>query len=700
MRCHTIPAFVRLIFPLGAGILCFSACTALYLHYILAALGLLIITCLLWINLHYKHFATEKYRITIIITLNLLPFIVGAVISLLNNHLLNESHFSRYKPDYLLVEIIDEPIVREGRMNIRVAVQQGITEQKSDILSGNLLLTISLDSNIATQDTSMNLQYGDQLIIPAVYNDIAGPRNPYEFNVRQWYARQNYYQQAYLPASQVLLYSRSAGNQLVAWSLILRKKQVERFRKLLSDDEANAVAATLILGYRADLTEDTLMSYSKTGTIHALSVSGMHVGLIYLIIQFLLGFLDRWSAGKILKLVIAITLIWLYTLVSGLAPSVLRSAIMLSIYISAKTFSRDLNSYNLLCFAAFFMLLHNPNLIYDVGFQLSYLSVFGLILLQPLIYNWIHFDNFMLDKLWRFFALSSAAQLVTFPFALYYFHQFPLYFLISNLFITLPVALIMYIGLAILLLRVEVLGPVFEWLIRFNNAGLKWISQLPFAAIEGVWVTQLELILLCLALACSCYALVRYHKVVAIIGLFAFLLLAFSFNYRKIENVKQQRVIIFSLRRNFAMAALYHDQAWIFTDLKSTDKSFRNFVKPALDQSGIKQVIFLNSHSHKQSGVLSFDEHQLHFLNLKVLLVDSCFNNCSPSKTLSVDLITLGQHTKTDLKLLLGKIKTRNLIADGSNSVYRINQYTTVAQNYGLSLYNLRIKEAYLINVK
>src|SRR3978361_851332 len=168
----------------------------------------------------------------------------------------------------------------------------------------------------------------------------------------------------------------------------------------MHNPEAIAVASTLILGYKADLSNDVLQAYSKTGTIHVLSVSGAHVAIIYILLTLVFGFLDGYKHGKLLKAIIIISIIWYYSLLSGFSPAVCRAAVMISLVIIGKTYNRYVNTLNILAISAFFLLMYDPLFITDVGFQLSYLAVFGLIVFQPVVYNWFKIKNKWGDKLW------------------------------------------------------------------------------------------------------------------------------------------------------------------------------------------------------------------------------------------------------------------------------------------------------------
>lgn len=679
------------------GILCFSNGAGLNWSYVLSGLLIGCTAILLFLNINYKKLGSTNYKLIIYCSFFVYPFILGGWLTLKNDQRLQKDHFSKFDGDYLKVEINEEPRLKNNILSLRAKVLQVLQDHKATPVTGQLLISVELDTSISLARSHM--KYGDQLFIPASYKEIVAPRNPYEFDMRNWYGRQNFYHQAFLQQEQVLRHKTSQGNPIYAWALEVRQKQVARFRSLIRNDEAYAVASTLILGYRADLSEETLMAYSKTGTIHALSVSGMHVGLIYLIINFFLSIFERGRYGPIFKLLVAVSLIWLYAIIAGLAPSVLRSAIMLTIYILGSTFKRQQNGYNLLCFSAFMMLLYNPLMIYDVGFQLSYLSVFGLIFLQPLIYGWFEIRNFLADKLWNFFALSLAAQFVTFPLAIYYFHQFPLYFLISNLFILVPVSLIMYIGLAIIILKFNFLAPIFEWLIKATNLGLQWIANLPLASLSGIWINKTELLLLCLALITGCIALLKYNKLLSYISLTCFCLMTLSAGIGKLQSSGQKRIIFFSIRNQTAIALLHRDQAWILTNLYAGHKSLRFYVNPALEQSGVKQVSYLSLHESFNNQQVQLKDHQLRFFDYRILLTDSCFNGKIVNKKLNFNAINLCQHTRLDLQQLLEQCHTERLVIDGSNTIYQAQKHKDIAHNFNIPTYDLGIKKAYLINL-
>lgn len=685
--------FVRLCLALIAGILCVGFISPIIPLRTLHVLILIFIVALIYTNLYYHKIIKNSIKPYLYGLIYLLPFIYGCWSALLIQKIDDDKHFAKIHGQYLEVIINEEPRTKGNTLRFPVKVISSIQEHQQSSVSGNLMVSINI------QDKPINLGYGDELIIPASYKPIEAPKNPYEFDVQKWYRQQLIYHQIYLQPQQYILRKRKQGNMLVNWALEARKAQVLSFRRLIKQDEAYSVATTLILGYRAELEEDTLMAYTKTGTIHALSVSGMHVGLIYLFINFSLGFLDRWKIGRFIKLFLSIVLIWGYALIAGLAPSILRAVIMLSVFIIGKAFNRRSNSYNLLAFAAFCILVYNPMLIYDVGFQLSFLSVLGLVAIQPSINAWMHFKYSWANKLWSFIALSLAAQLATFPLALYYFHQFPVYFILSNLFILLPVSLIMYLGILIIMYPSEFLSYYFEWLLKFTNNGLKLLADLPNASITKIWLNPAELILIYAAILCFCFSMQKMNKLLLALSIMCGILFSISNAIQYHDQLRQRKIIFFSLQKGPAIAFINQRKAWLYTPLALDEKSIKYYVQPALDQAGINFIKHIKPHGCFQQSPFQIKNHHIQFDNYHLLLVDSCFNGKTLSRPYLFNGITLHKNTRINLAELLNQTRSSQMFLNADRSRYHAETYKKVAKQFNLSIYDLKIKKAYLINL-
>nr|WP_315424687.1 ComEC/Rec2 family competence protein [uncultured Pedobacter sp.] len=686
--------FVRILFPFILGISIFYFFPALaYIKWLNLTLVVVLLS-ILFLNVTYKRFNIYRYKGAVGILIYILFFTLGSLFCLLNNESLNQNYFAKTNCNYLKVWVNNEPQQNGNIVRFKAKVRSGYQKDKQISLSGQMLLTVKLDSLKPIQ-----LKYGDEMMISVSYTEVEPPYNPAEFDFKAWLGSQNIYHQAFIDQNHIVSTKNNVGNPIIKMALNLREKQVAKYRTLIKSDEAFAVASTLILGYRADLSKETLSAYSKTGTIHALSVSGAHVAIIYVVLDFMFFFLNKNRALRILKLLLLCTLIWGYAFLTGLSPSVVRSAIMISILITAKVLSKKTNSYNVLAFSAFCQLIYNPFLIWDVGFQLSYLAVFGLIYLQPKIYNLLYTEHNWIDKLWSFTSMSLAAQIVTFPLSIYYFHQFPFYFLFANLFITIPLILMMYLGIVVLIPSFGFLAPIFEWIINFTNAVLKWIASLPYASFSSIWINMPEFVLLSLSLGLFIYALTKFNKQLLFSSLFLFVCYQLLIVRDDLKVFHQRKIIFFSLRKNYAAAFINGKEAVLISDLNSEDKNYAFSIQPALAQLQLKKIYFINFKKDTVLKHFTLKNNQIAFFQYRILLVDENLNNKKINGHATFSSIWLSGNTKFNLGKIDTGIKYKTAIIDATNKDYKIQILKNGMENNDKDLHVLKKNKAYLVQL-
>jgi competence protein ComEC len=686
--------FLRILLPFGFGI--YVGYVAPSQNNLLLSIAgvVLLFSALLIVNLFYVKFGAYAYTGWIGLIFTAQWFTFGILICLIHCQLITSDHFANQPSAQLRAWVKNEPHQSGKILKVELQVTAAYLHKQKRNTSGKMSLSVWLDPKLPLQ-----LNYGDEVMIPSNYQTIEPPYNPAQFDVKSWQAANNTYHQAIINQQQLLKLHTNCGNPLLKFAISLRKRQVDIYRKFMHNDEAFAVAATLVLGYRADLSREILATYSKTGTIHALSVSGMHVGIIYIFLNWALFFLDRNLPLKILKLVLITGLIWYYSLLTGFSPSVLRSAIMLSSYIIAKAFHKNSNSYNILAFTGFCLLCYNPFLIWDVGFELSFLAVFGLIYLQPKIYNWFYVKNKWLDQLWSTVALSLAAQFATFPLSIYYFHQFPLYFIFSNLFILLPLTVMMYLGITILILKLYFLIPIFEWTINFTNAGLKWIADLPFSGLTSIWITPWQLAALSLLLGLFAFAFTHYRKKMLVMAtLMAIAYQTFS-AYQKMELLRQRKIIFFSLKRNYAAAFITADSAYLLTDLASSDKNYDFNIRPALDQLQISKIRVIKWKDTLTSRTLVKNRYQLSFHTYRLMLINDDFKQLQIRQMPKFNAVWFHHNPKKRIVALSKEVNFKLLLIDGTNKEYLIKKFKSDVNKVGIAHYTLHKNKAYLIDL-
>ncbi len=618
------------------------------------------------LNLAYKQLSLYKIKWLGGILMHTILFLLGWVITIQYNELNAGDHFSKKQGDLLLIKISNEPKLSSELARFTATVEAKVLKGKPTSATGNLLITIK-------DSSAKNLYYGDELLIPSTYQTVDPPLNPAEFNYKRYLANQNIHYQEFLYPHQYAVLKRSADNFIIGYSLKVRQELVEKFKRHMQNPEAIAVASTLILGYKADLSNDVLQAYSKTGTIHVLSVSGAHVAILFVLLSFALSFLDRFRYGKLIKAILIILFIWCYALLTGFSPAVCRAAVMISMIILGKTYSRHISTLNILAVSAFFLLLYDPYFITDVGFQLSYLAVFGLIVLQPIVYNWIDIENKWLDKLWILCSASIAAQVITFPLSAFYFHQFPVYFLISNIFIVIPTAVIMYAGLIYLLLPdipfvSSALGWVLEKSILLMNKVLTLIEHFPYAGINKIWITTGEYVLLYIIIISLFYFLYDKKTWLLKLALCSTLILVCVVSFKKWHNLQSDSITFLNLKKHTGVVFQSGEQGAVISDLTDTDKTYRYSIQPFLDSSQVKYVHSIAPTANGKSAFLVKHSNLIQFQNKKLLIFDKQLQGITIPEKLKLDYLLISGNPQTDIDFINRNYTYGLLIIDNNNS--------------------------------
>ena len=275
-------------------------------------------------------------------------------------------------------------------------------------VEGKVMLTVIRDSL-----TEEKYAYGDQVVFVNKLKDVNPPYNPKEFDYKSYLENKGIVQQGLFKSTEIKILKRGMGNKLIAYSLELRSYLITKFRKYIQDDEAFNVAVALIFGYRSQIDQNTISAFTNTGTIHVLSVSGLHVSLVFALLNLLLFWMDRFHYGKFIKSILILLCIWSYVILTGMSPPILRAGVMISFFVFSIVINRKQIPLNTLAASALFILLFSPNYLFDVGFQLSYMAILGIILLYPILRNY-----YLTPKIWCNYVLeytyvSIAAQLFT-----------------------------------------------------------------------------------------------------------------------------------------------------------------------------------------------------------------------------------------------------------------------------------------------
>ena len=384
---------------------------------------------------------------------------------------------------------------REREKTCKVVAKLYAINDSTCWLTKKVILYFQKDSVIK------NCRVGDKLLVNTKLSFIEPPKNPEQFNYQKFTKRKGIYLTGY-----------ASGH---SWTIIDGEKKisVKRYasylQRLLSQKLIEAglspaefsVAAAILLGNDETLEPELRASYAATGVSHILCVSGMHVGVIFMILNFLLQPLDKSVKMRYIRNVVLLFAVWIYANITGLAPSVTRSATMFSFVIVGKFLQRKTNVFHSLFTSLFILLSINPLLLFEMGFQLSYLAVFGIVIFQNKITKWLTPKTKAGNYIWNLMAVSLVAQMATAPIATYHFGQFPIYFLLTNLFI-IPISFVMTItGVATLAFSFsdfisKGLGFLLNFEVKMMNTIVLIVEKIPGALITNISIHYMQVIVL------------------------------------------------------------------------------------------------------------------------------------------------------------------------------------------------------------
>jgi len=338
----------------------------------------------------------------------------------------------------LIVTLLENPVEKTRSYKANASVNIILKNDSCIRTKGTIILYFKKDSSIS------NIEYGSQLIITKPLQEIKNSGNPGGFDYKRYSLFQGITHQVYLKENEFTILpttNKTFFRQLINNS---RVKVISILRNNIKGEKELGLAEALLIGYKDDLDKTLVQSYSNTGVVHVIAISGLHLGLIYWLLTWLFKPLQKRNI-KWLRPIFILTGLWLFSLLAGAQPSVLRSAVMFTCIVLGDSFARKSSVYNTLALSALLLLCINPYWLWDVGFQLSYAAVLSIVIFMQPIYNWIYFQNKLVDFLWKLTSITIAAQLLTTPISIYHFHQFPVYFILTN-FLAVPVSSAIVIG--------------------------------------------------------------------------------------------------------------------------------------------------------------------------------------------------------------------------------------------------------------
>ncbi|MCF6359857.1 MAG: ComEC family competence protein [Cyclobacteriaceae bacterium] len=536
--------FVRITLAFTVGIIA-SVFLAGY-HEI--AFGLIVLSCLFFIG-------TTFFRPAVFLNYNWLYGFVLVLFSFSSGYvrLFIESKASSNVPTQEILAyrglVVSQPL-KKGNYHKSIVEVTWVKDSLWKPLKYRINLYIKADS--------VHHQYGDIVLVQDNPFRINSPQNPEEFNYKRYLSFLTIYQQHFTDNAALKVVSSGNGSVVLATSLKLRAY----FSKLLDSNitvpKEAAIAKALLLGNKNELDDDIKNTYAASGAMHVLAVSGLHVGIIYGIIYWLFLLLPKRYRKKWLIASISIPLLWGYAFITGLSPSVLRAVTLFSIIAIGNSFNRRSNMVNLLAVSAFILLVFKPYLLMQVGFQLSYVAVLGIIFIYPQIRKtWLPTGRITIF-FWDVVSISIAAQIATFPLSILYFHRFPPYFLISNL-LVIPAATLI-VGVGIIFFTFSYFPFITQWLgwllgiiIGAVNYVLELIYKFPGSNWDDIYLNVSQTWVLYLLISFIYLFIVYKKKYWAKLASFSMILFSFLIGNRWVNNNQLTQIISYKVTKHLAL---------------------------------------------------------------------------------------------------------------------------------------------------
>ena len=608
-------------------------------------------------------------------------FLIGLYLVFSQDARNNKNFYGNFLIANSIIEVKVKKVLKENQFYHKYIT--AVTAVGGKVTRGEVLLNVQKDS------IKESAKINDIFYFKSNVSSIDSVKNPYQFNYKLYLEKQGVYQQFFLRESSYL-YVNSSELSIYKIAENIRTK-IERSLVLngFKGEELGVIKA-LILGQRSTISKELLNEYTNAGAIHILAVSGLHVGIILLIFSLILKPLEKIKNGIFIKTILIIVMLWCFAVIAGLSASVVRAVTMFTAVAIGMSIKRKTFVIHSLITSMFVLLLVKPLFIFDVGFQLSYLAVFSIVTIQPKLYQIWKPKWKLVDRAWQLFTVSLAAQIGVLPISLFYFHQFPGLFMLSNLVIIPYIGIILMGGILVMLLAIldvlpSLLANLYNMVITLMNDFVGWIALQESFLIKEISFSRSLLITSYIIIFMGISLLER----VSFKRWFLFLIAIVSFQvcllYEKriVQNTKE--LIIFNKYRNTIIGINNSGILKINHNLKANEINQSMIIKNYKIGKNIKRVMFKKS----IPNILQFKREL-------ILVVDSL--GIYKVKNIEKPIVVLVNSPKINLERMITLLNPKLIIADASNYQKQVNKWQLIADKYGVFFKSTRKNGAIVLD--
>jgi competence protein ComEC len=635
-----------------------------------------------------------RWRIASGLAITLLMFLLGWIHARQYDESKFATHFSKKIPDLaagtLVGTVYDAPGKGGKRVKVPLCVEGFLVGDSMVACTGHVLLFLANDSL-----SGQAIRYGDRLALDAEVVPTTHALNPHAFDYGRYLHFQNIHYQGFVQDSQVARLSSGHGWLLWRWAYDSRDRLLTTLQRHFTTRDEYAVASALLVGYTDELSEDIRTAYAETGSMHALAVSGTHVGMLYAGLMFFLQRLPwRGKRGQILQGLLAFVAIWAFAFVTGATASVLRATVMFSFFLLGKIISRSPSIWNVLAGSALLLLLFNPYFLFDAGFQLSYAAVGGMVFFYPMLHRvspiW---QSRLVREGWTILLVGVSAQIGTLPLSLYYFHQFPCYFWLAGWVVVLGGAVFLGGGFFLVLLDAccpwlaDGLGVGLYWMVWGMNRLIFLIQQLPGSIIAGIWLTGLGVVVLYAVIVSVGQGIaqrsVRWLLVAS--GLLSTLLATAA--WRHTQQAHQHRIVVYAIPKAQMIDFFEGHRRTTLTDLDPALRSRELFAaQPNRWAHGIDATVGLGRSPEAELTTAMLWHHPpvSQFAGWKIAHVDHADHVQSAQTRTPVHFLILSHNARVRVAECLEKYPTNIVVLDGTNGRRATERWQTECAELGI----------------
>jgi competence protein ComEC len=609
----------------------------------------------------------------------LTSLLLGVASSIIHKETYNSLHYinqiNDYENQHLIRLVINEKLKNTQKNTRYISTIRSVDKQQS---FGKIILNIKKPNQIDS------IKIGAELNVIGMLYKNKGSFNPNQFDYGKYLENQEIYAQVYANETQINI----VGTQKTIWSQFsnFRTKIIENLALSNFKKEELNILIALLLGQQQDISPEILKDYQYAGAVHILSVSGLHVGFILMFITFLLKPMSNSKRNAILKLVIILVSLWTYGILAGLSASVVRSVTMFSFVAIGIHLKRTVNIFHTLVVSMLLILLWKPSFLFDVGFQLSYLALFFILWVQPLLSNIWQPKNRIIQYIWDIVTVSTAAQIGAMPLSIYYFHQFPGLFFITNIIVLPLLGVIMIIGLIAIIIACFgivpfVIAKPLEFLIEFLNYIIHWVATFEDFIIKNISFNKEMLIASYLVIIFG----VLWFKKNTFQRLFLTLLSIISlqcvFIYTKFKAENTDEFIVFNAKKHSIITERKKDLITVY----SNDSILENIDNNLAIQSYLIGN-FCKIEEKKNIGNLFY------FKNKKILIIDSSSVYLEKTKP---DILIVINSPKINLLRVFESWKPEQVVIDGSNYKSYARLWEATCRKEKIPFHNINEKGFY-----